>query len=86
MGALVGVLALGIWVMVWIRRWRQEEIGQDSTSPQDQINRYQEMVEEGLLDPDELARIKDLMNRPDKTPDQPLGPSPPTNEPTDFGP
>jgi hypothetical protein len=50
-GALIGVGALGIWAIVKVKKWRVEEA-------EEQIDHYQKMVDEGMLDPQELARIK----------------------------
>ena len=61
-GALIGVVALGIWAFVRVKRWRAE-IAEDGVpdSPTEQLANYQKMVDDGLLDPEEFARIKARM-------------------------
>jgi hypothetical protein len=67
-GVLVGVVALGIGAVVWVRRWKQEYTEQTSLAPEDQLDHYEQMVEEGLLQPDEFARIKEGLNKPNEAP------------------
>jgi hypothetical protein len=86
-GSLVGILALGSWAISWFKRWRQENMTSLPTLPQNQIDHYQQMVDDGLLDPDEFARIKAQLNNPTGEPlSQPPKSIPPTNEPTDSSP
>ena len=83
-GVLIGLLALGFCVFLMIKRWRQETIEASILSPQDQLDHFQKMVEAGLLDPEEFARIKTEMDRrasaiiPDAN-----EPSPPPHQPKD---
>ena len=62
-GVLVGLLALGFCVFLMIKRWRQETIEASMLSPQDQLDHFRKMVDEGLLDPEEFARIKAEMDK-----------------------
>src|SRR5438270_214641 len=57
-GALIGVVALGIWAIVTVKKWRVEDAEVAGPTHQEQLDHYQKMVDEGLLDPQELARIK----------------------------
>ena len=83
-GVLVGILALGFYVFLMIKRWRQESIEASTLSPQDQLDHFQKMVEEGLLDPEEFARIKAEMDkRASAIHADPDEPSPPPDQPKD---
>jgi hypothetical protein len=80
-GLLIVVLGFGFWAFMRVRSWRAEMLEED-TSPADQIDHYEKMVEDGLLDPEELARIKARMVQklmePDMNHDDPAPPpSPP---------
>lgn len=83
-GVLVGILALGFCVFLSIKRWRQETIEDSTVAPRDQLDHYQKMVEDGLLDHEEYARIKAEMDKQAGAiiphPDEP---SPPTSQPKD---
>jgi hypothetical protein len=75
--ALLGIVALGAWAIYWVKRWREEAVEADKLSDAEQLDRYQKMVDEGDLDPEEFARIKaHLEIRAGKTP-------PPANQPPD---
>lgn len=83
-GVLVGVLVLGVWVFLRVKRWRQEIVDAVAVHPQDQIDHYQNMVEAGVLDPEELARIEaELARLASKTPPGPRDRSTPNDQPTD---
>lgn len=60
-GALIGVVALGIWAIVKIKRWREQTVFDDALTPEQILLHYQSMVEDGSLEPDEFARIKAQM-------------------------
>jgi hypothetical protein len=84
-GAMVGVVVLGLWAILKVKRWREEDVEIDSLSPAEQIDRYQEMVDDGLLDPQEFARIKARMETRagSQTPESDETPPPP-NQPPDI--
>ena len=65
LGATVGVAALGLWTILKAKRWRDEASEFGPISPDEQIGQFQKMVEEGMLDPEELARIKARLERRD---------------------
>ncbi len=84
LGALAVLLTLGIWAIIRVSRWRQESM--DVMPAPEKLLDYETMIEEGLLNPDELARIKNRMNpnndraQPDdaSTADKPPADSPPS--------
>ncbi len=53
---LAGVIGLGVTVFVWVRNW-QQQLGEES-SIEAQIESYRNMLNEGLIDPQEFARIE----------------------------
>ncbi|MSQ94831.1 MAG: hypothetical protein EXR98_09785 [Gemmataceae bacterium] len=55
---LIGVLGLGIWAVLKIKRWHDEECASEIVATEQQLEHYQQMVDDGLLDPEEFARIK----------------------------
>jgi hypothetical protein len=57
-GALLCVVALGVWAIVKVKKWREEEAEEVGPTHQQLLEHYQQMVDDGLLDPDELARVK----------------------------
>lgn len=57
-GALIGVVALGIWAIVKVKKWREEDAEVVGPTPLEHLDHYQKMVDEGMLDPQELDRIK----------------------------
>jgi hypothetical protein len=57
-GALLCVVALGVWAIVKVKKWREEPAEEVGPTHQQLLEHYKKMVAEGLLDPDELARIK----------------------------
>ena len=67
-GALLGVVGLGIWAIYKVKRWREEEAEQTPLSPQQQIEHYQKLVDDGLLDPNEFAEIKARLEARANTP------------------
>ena len=61
-GAFIGVLALGFWALYRVKRWREETAEKSvPLPPTEQLAHYQKMVDDGLLDPEEFARIKARM-------------------------
>ena len=79
-GVLVGILALGFCVWALIKRWRQETFADSGLSVNDQLNHYEKMVANGLLDPQEFARIKDELAKR-SSPPNPTSESTPSNDP-----
>jgi hypothetical protein len=63
-GSLVGAVALGCWAIYRVKRWREESAQEELLSPQQLIDHYQKMVDDGLLDPEEFAQIKARMEKP----------------------
>jgi hypothetical protein len=70
-GVLLGVVALGSWAIWKVKRWREEQAEFVSLSPREQIDRYQKMVDDGLLDPAEFAQIKAQLEGRVAPPNQP---------------
>jgi hypothetical protein len=58
-GLLIGVVVLGIWTVARIRRWRTEFMD-DLETPAEELTleHFQQLFDEGLLDPHEFERIK----------------------------
>ena len=74
-GGLIGVVGLGIWAIYLLKRWRDDTAQEAPLSPQEQLDYYQKMADDGLLDPQEFARIKELMEHgPPATPPRPRRP------------
>lgn len=70
-GALVAVVALGTWAIYAAKKWR-DNLAQDAPVTRDeQIARYQKMVDDGELDPEEFARIKTQLDNPAPATQQP---------------
>jgi hypothetical protein len=82
-GALIAIGAVGLWVILKAKRWRNEGAESNGVSPVEQIDQYQKMVEEGLLGPEELARIKARLEvRADPTmPNTDVAPPSPSHPP-----
>ena len=75
LGGFVGAVALGCWAIYRVKRWREETVQEERPSPQQQLDHYQQMVDDGLLDPIEFVKIKAQME---------AAPAPfPTNPPPD---
>jgi hypothetical protein len=63
-GALVAVVALGSWAIYTAKQWR-DNLAQDAPLSRDeQLARYQQMVDDGRLDPEEFAQIKAQLENP----------------------
>jgi len=58
-GLLIVSIVFGVWIVVRVRRWREELA--EPPQPEDPLQSYEDMVDEGSLDPDEFARIKDRL-------------------------
>src|SRR5687767_1086584 len=57
-GALFAVLGLGLWAIFKVKQWREKDDALGVLPIDQQLAHYQEMVDEGELDPQEFARIK----------------------------
>lgn len=68
------VIGVGAW-MIWLaKRWRNQLLESRSTEPLT-LASYQQMLDDGLLDEEEFARIKARLEAPD-----PPTPTSPTDE------
>jgi len=81
--ALIALVGLGTAAIVRVRRWWQQP-SQDPVEQQLEI--YQTMLDEGLLDPDEFRRIQDRLEGIDPAPAPPppdtsIKPGPPPAPP-----
>jgi hypothetical protein len=81
LGSLVGAVALGCWAIYRVKRWREESAQDELASPQQEIDHYQKMVDDGLLDPDEFAQIRARMEKPSVP--APTNPPPAADQPPD---
>ena|ERR1019366_5083585 len=83
-GAMLGVVALGAWAIYRVKCWREELAQEEPLAPQELLDHYQQMVDDGLLDPQEFARIKARLELPrNAAPSNELDASPPPNQPPD---
>ena len=80
-GATVGIAALGLWAILKAKRWRDEAAEIRGLAHDDQITQYENMVEDGLLDPEELARIKAKLEARFDPPSADTTPPPPSQPP-----
>ena len=62
-GATLGVIGLGVWAFLRAKKWREELAQEDLLAPQEQLDHYQQLVDDGLLDPQEFARIKEQLEK-----------------------
>lgn len=60
-GAMIGVVALGLWAIIKVKRWRDEAAEIRGVSHNDQVAQYEQLANDGHLSPEELARIKAQM-------------------------
>jgi hypothetical protein len=81
-GGLIGVIGLGVWAWLWVKRWRTEVAEEASRSPAQQLEHYQKMMDDGLLDPEEFARVKARLEGAPPPPDTRIT-SQPTKQPPD---
>jgi hypothetical protein len=75
--ALLAIVAIGTWAIKRVKRWREEAGNETAVTPQEQLEKFQKMVDDGLLEPDEFARIKERMEAapaPEPTPPLPRQP------------
>ena len=79
-GALIAAMALGFWAIYRIKRWRENLAQDEPLTPQEHLDHYQQLVDDGLLDASEFARIKAQMEKP--THPAP-SPPPPASQPPD---
>jgi hypothetical protein len=63
---LIGAIGLGVAGFVWARNWRRRIAEQ--TNPEEQIESYQHMLDEGLIEPQEFERIEARLREPPDTP------------------
>jgi hypothetical protein len=82
-GATLGAIALGFWVIYRVKRWREELVQDEPGAPKELLDHYQQMVDDGLLDPQEFAKIKAQMDKQPNTPPNESDPPPSTTQPPD---
>jgi hypothetical protein len=63
-GALIGVLALGTWAIYKAKEWRDNSAQDAPVTHSESLEHYQQMVDDGTLDPEEFARIKARLTLP----------------------
>jgi uncharacterized membrane protein YccC len=76
---LATLIGLGVAVFVWARFWRQRP---DEATTEEQLESYQYMLDEGLIDPQEFERIRARLRQ---TPDAAGATLAPTPEPPPTG-
>jgi hypothetical protein len=54
---LLVLIFVGFWFVLRIRRWQKEEEA-DRVTPQQQLDNYRAMMEEGLLEPGEFEKLR----------------------------
>jgi hypothetical protein len=82
--ALLAVaIGLGIAVFTWARKWRQALA--DDSDREASIETYREMLDEGLIDPQEFERIQARLDERPDAPSAELRSGPPA-QPTDRRP
>ena len=78
--ALFGVLGLGFWAIMTVKRWREEDVLDPPASGT--LDHFQQMVDDGLLDAEEFAQIQARLDATDADREEasapPAAPSPPT--------
>jgi hypothetical protein len=83
-GATIAAVALGCWVIYRVKLWREELAQETPLSPQELIDHYQKMMDDGLLDPQEFAQIKaNMAKQPASAPTSDGHPPAPANRPPD---
>jgi hypothetical protein len=80
-GLLIGVVILVIWIVARLRQWRAELL-EDESAPAEELtlDHYEKLVEEGLLDPHEFARIKSRMEAKENETGPKTDDAPPSND------
>jgi hypothetical protein len=53
--AFAGAIGLGVAVFVWMRNWRRRLA--EEAAPEEPIETYQQMLDEGLIEAEEFERI-----------------------------
>ncbi|MFO0969000.1 MAG: hypothetical protein U0793_25895 [Gemmataceae bacterium] len=62
--ALLVALFAGYWAVRRVRQWRQDDLA-DRLTPEQQLDQYRELLDQGLLQPQEFERLKTrLQNAP----------------------
>lgn len=54
---LLVLLFIGFWFVIRVRRWQKED-ETERVTPQQQIETYRALMEEGLLDPQEFEKLR----------------------------
>jgi hypothetical protein len=54
---LTGLIFLGVWAIVWVKRWRQHN-QQTRHSPEEEISSYRQLLEQGVLRQEEFDRVR----------------------------
>ena len=76
---MAAVVGLGITAFVWVRNWRRRLA--EAATIDEQIASYQDMLDDGLIDPEEFERIQARLRQPPVVPAERPGPEPPPNPP-----
>lgn len=69
LAALLGLILLGLGLIVWVNRWRRQAPA--TPAVEEQLASYRALLAEGLLTPEELARIEGVLKRPASPPAAP---------------
>jgi hypothetical protein len=75
--ALIAMVALGTWAIYRVKRWREETAEEAADTPETSLDHYQQLMEDGLLDPDEFTKIKERLENPMPIPTPPKPNQPP---------
>jgi len=69
---LFALLALGAWAIYKVKEWHDDSAASTGgINKNDQATDYDKMAAEGLIEPDELARIKVQLDKPPSGPEAP---------------
>ncbi len=78
-GALVVLVALAIWTVIKVKKWREQDANEVVPTTRDELEPFCKMAEDGVLEPDELARIMqthlDISPGPAQPPGEPASPA-----------
>jgi hypothetical protein len=78
---LIAAVGLGVWVIMKVKKWREAEAEAVPPTLEEQLAHYQQLVDDGELDPEEFGRIKAQLGvKPDEPTDTP---APPADQPPD---